>query len=171
MSGVHETDRMAEPREPRVRTVQDVINGVAGQAAGRDLAEVERLLVTELDRAGLKAPSVTWLDSVARNLALGDPYVVSIEADGRVDAPPGGHEEDYFAPAHLRVAPAVTPDGDIAQTPPVDARPATGQRRRAAFVLGLAGLPLLLMILRQRRQIRRLRRANAALRRERSRDR
>jgi hypothetical protein len=166
MSALIQTEAVSAGDEPRVRTVQDVIDRVAEQADGRDLRDVERLLVAELDGAGLKVPSRTWLDSVARDLAKGEPYVVSVEATRGPDVPPGGHEHQYYAPARLRVEP-VTPSGETPADPPVPIKtPATMERRHAAWLVALATLPLLYLILRQRRRIRRAERSNQTSRRE-----
>jgi hypothetical protein len=89
--------------EQPVVSVQDAVDRVAAKDAPRSLPDIMDRLVEELDRVGLQPPSRTWLDSVARDLAAGRRYVVSLEGLGRPDRPPGGHEEEYDAPADLSV--------------------------------------------------------------------
>jgi hypothetical protein len=133
--------------------LQDAIDRVAAASKDTELVEVQRRLVVELDRTGRRPPSATWLDSVARDIAAGRRYVVSLESLGRPDLPPGGHEEAYDAPAHLSVALSGLdrPAGGLDRPP--SARPEPVSRRRALF--RLAGLLALvtgyLLVARRRR--------------------
>lgn len=62
------------------RKLQSVIASAAQRSQGRPLEEAIDLLQVGLTMAGLRAPTTSWLDAVAREAVVGRPYIVATDA-------------------------------------------------------------------------------------------